>query len=187
MHSRSAPRSQPHRPTQIEALEQQHRPQRFSSTSYSLQKHQPAMSGLEPLVALGLACSIMQVITFARDTIAVCRTIFKTGSLDPSLGAQAKGLSSVCEELEKRRRAIIGPVSRDEENVLDVARTILDAAAELRTEIDKVCSSASKGKIGAAVTGSLKLAWRKRKVDQLQKTILNGQKALEDRLLVRLW
>lgn len=154
---------------------------------YSLQKHPPAMSGLEPLVALGLACSIMQVITFAGDTIAVCRTIFNTGSLDPSLDAQAKCLASVCAELEERRRSIVGPVTRDEENVLSVARAILDAAAELRTEIENVCGSTSKGKMGASITGSLKLAWRKRKVDQLQKTILNGQKALEDRLLVRLW
>ncbi len=145
------------------------------------------MSGLEPLVALGLACSIMQVITFARDTISVCSTIFQTGSLDPIIDIQVKELTAVCKSLEEQRQSIIGPVTRDEEDVLNIARTILDAAAELKTEINKVCSSVSKGKAAAAVTATLKMAWRKRKVDQLQKTILNGQRVLEDRLLVRLW
>ncbi|OIW32323.1 hypothetical protein CONLIGDRAFT_678731 [Coniochaeta ligniaria NRRL 30616] len=90
-------------------------------------------------------------------------------SLDPILDVQDKDLTPVCEALEERRLSIIGPVTLNEESVLNVARTILDAAAELNTEIDKICSSASEGKVAAA------------------KAILNGQKAPEDRLLVRLW
>ncbi|KAJ4168988.1 hypothetical protein NW754_010920 [Fusarium falciforme] len=40
------------------------------------------MSGMEPLAALGLACNIMQLLSFGGEAISLCRKVYKTGEID---------------------------------------------------------------------------------------------------------
>lgn len=47
------------------------------------------MSGLEPLAIFGLACNVIQAITFGRETISICKKIYENGSSDGSLAETA--------------------------------------------------------------------------------------------------
>ncbi|KAI0397367.1 hypothetical protein F5Y17DRAFT_369796 [Xylariaceae sp. FL0594] len=56
----------------------------------------------EAIAALGLACSIMQVITFTSETVKLTRNVFKHDSLDPSLTAKIRRLRELYIALEGR-------------------------------------------------------------------------------------
>jgi hypothetical protein len=145
------------------------------------------MSGLEPLAAFGLACNVMQVIGFGRDVVTTCRAIYQTGSLDTSLTADADHLASALGELEMSLKLPCGPLNADEQALVDIAVEGQAAAKELKTEVHKISGNASKGKAVQAISGGFKTAFRKRRIEKLEKALMASQRALESRVLVRIW
>ncbi|KAH6853221.1 hypothetical protein B0I37DRAFT_2202 [Chaetomium sp. MPI-CAGE-AT-0009] len=65
------------------------------------------MSGLEPLVALSLACNILQVVGVARETIHVVRQVYQNGELDIAVIEHATRL----DDLSKRIQAATMPTT----------------------------------------------------------------------------
>ena len=59
------------------------------------------MSGLEPVVALALACNVFQVIGVARETIHVVKQVYRYGDLDPALTDHATRLDDLSEQIQK--------------------------------------------------------------------------------------
>jgi len=54
----------------------------------------------EVIAALGLACSVIQVISFASETFKLTRNVLKHGSPDPSLASKTKRLKELHATLE---------------------------------------------------------------------------------------
>ncbi|KAK0723456.1 hypothetical protein B0T26DRAFT_750728 [Lasiosphaeria miniovina] len=79
------------------------------------------MSSLEPLAAYGLTCNVMQVISFASETAPVCKVIFETGTLDPSLVKRTAGLSEALTSLGDLLDSAPKPMNSDDQKLLDVA------------------------------------------------------------------
>ncbi|KAM7184894.1 hypothetical protein V8F20_012031 [Naviculisporaceae sp. PSN 640] len=145
------------------------------------------MSGLEPLVALGLACNIFQIVDTAKQSVAICRNILESGSVDPALSARAQDLTDICEELKNRQHGVTGaPCNPGQKELLARSQSTIDAATELRNMIDKLTGSSSKGRLLDAVKGTMKTAWRKSKLDKLEKNMLETQRILETGLLSRI-
>ena len=144
------------------------------------------MSGLEPLLALGLACNVMQVIDFASKTTSTCKSIFQSGSPDPALTSTVAQLTSVFQGLENSLSSAPQPRSRDEHALFEVARGCLTVTADLKAEVAKISNSASKGAYLGAIGGSLKSILRRRKIETLEKSLAAHQKILETHLLVRI-
>ncbi|KAK1753298.1 hypothetical protein QBC47DRAFT_55117 [Echria macrotheca] len=145
------------------------------------------MSGLEPLAALGLACNVIQLIESAGKTVSICKSIFQTGSLDPSLGRSTAHLTTAFDQLNQSLTAAPGPKNPDEAALLEVARDCSAAALNLKTEVAKISDEASKGKYSSAIRGALKTMVRKSKIEKLEKSLAAHQKALETHLLVRIY
>lgn len=55
------------------------------------------MSGLEPLVALGLACNTLQLVGTGRETIRTVRQIYQDGKLDSALSDRVDELKSLAQ------------------------------------------------------------------------------------------
>jgi hypothetical protein len=58
------------------------------------------MSGLEPVVALALACNVFQVIGVTRETIRIVKQVYRYGDLDPALTDHATRLDDLSERIQ---------------------------------------------------------------------------------------
>ncbi|KAK0754234.1 hypothetical protein B0T18DRAFT_338448 [Schizothecium vesticola] len=58
------------------------------------------MSGLEPVVALALACNVFQVIGVARETIHIVKQVYRYGDLDPALTDHATRLDDLSKQIQ---------------------------------------------------------------------------------------
>ena len=145
------------------------------------------MSGLEPLAALGLACNIMQIISFAHETASVCKTIYRTGSAAPNLANNVADLANVSENLKKSLSSAPGSLGKDEQELMDIANRSLAAASDLKKEVENIATNTSKGKLISAISGGLKATVSKRRIERLEKSMLDCQRVLESRILLRIW
>lgn len=112
------------------------------------------MSGLEPIVDFELACSSKQVMTLARYRRGVSDHLRHRPS-GSSSDVQVNDLTNVCQVLEDDG-CPSSPVTGDEQNILDVARSILYAAEWWKIKVDTICNSACRGKLAAAFTGTVR-------------------------------
>jgi hypothetical protein len=144
------------------------------------------MSGLEPLLALSLACNVMQVIDIAFKTTSTCKAIFQSGSLDPTLTRTVAQLMSIFQRLGESLDSATQPRNRDEQALLDVARECSAAAADLKAEVVKISDEASKGKYSGAIGGAMKAIFKRRKIEKLEKSLAACKEVLETHLLVQI-
>ncbi|KAK0659194.1 hypothetical protein QBC41DRAFT_262507 [Cercophora samala] len=142
------------------------------------------MSGVEPF---SLACGVMQVISFAELTFIMCRSILKTGTPDPTLDGRVQDLMAICDEVEKRCTPLPSvPLSPNEQKLLDLATRTTRTAKELKAEVAKICPASGQGKLSASLIGTLKVLGHRRKIDKLEKAMIDAQKALENGLLANI-
>ncbi|KAK1777057.1 hypothetical protein QBC45DRAFT_331542 [Copromyces sp. CBS 386.78] len=144
------------------------------------------MSGLEGLAAFGLACNVMQAISFSIEMISVCRTVFHNGSPDPSMASLLTHSTDITTSLERSisSASSIGP---DERKLLDIARECLDVIAKLKIEVGKCSSSSAKGKYLPSIGLALQAKWKESKVAKLESQMQKHQRVLDSGLLVHIW
>ncbi|KAI1818194.1 hypothetical protein GGS20DRAFT_344957 [Poronia punctata] len=82
----------------------------------------------EAIAALGLACSIMQVISFAGEVIKLTRTIKKGGTPDPDLAKKVAHLKIVADSFE-------GDVARFDPVTPDAGRNIMNNEERQRQQV----------------------------------------------------
>ncbi len=145
------------------------------------------MSGIEALAAFGIACNVMQVISFAHNAVHIGKAIYETGSLDPTLAQTthclAQGLERLKTSLENQP-----PLCAEEQELLDIANGCIVTVANLKIKLDKIASSVAKRNRPAAFRGWLKLTFGgKKAIEKFEKELSNYQRVLENRLLLLIW
>jgi hypothetical protein len=145
------------------------------------------MSGLEPLVALGIACNAIQCLSFGHEVISLCKRHFESGSADPSVADNAAILSSYSTQLRNSLDSARKPLSKEESELLSVSRNCLVAATKLIAELDKIRGESAKGRLLASICASLRLLKRKSKIEGLEKAMRRYQDTLNFGLLHRIW
>ncbi|KAI0126414.1 hypothetical protein BJ170DRAFT_733728 [Xylariales sp. AK1849] len=145
------------------------------------------MSGLEPLAALGLACSITQLISFSHEAISVCKQIHRSGSADPSLLENTTHLKELSTSLSGQLNRGPLPLPRDDSKLLEVARSCLSATDDLRKELQDLAVPANLRGLPATIKVGGKGLWRKRRIERLEKTLETSQRTMETYLLARIW
>jgi len=145
------------------------------------------MSGLEPLAALSLSCQVIQLTGVVKHLIILARNIYDSGTPDPGLDVRVQDMTKICDELQTQRRSCAGrPSTPEEQELMKIAKRTLGTAAELRKEVDRLSGSfSSQGKCLPAMGGTLKLAWHRKKLDRMEQSMLDGQRVMETRLLMR--
>ncbi|ETS86535.1 hypothetical protein PFICI_00363 [Pestalotiopsis fici W106-1] len=143
---------------------------------------------METLAALGIACNLMQVISFTGETITLCKHIYKRGSANPSLETNAKTLQVLIQSLDKSLQASTSQLPSDKatQELGELAKKCLVAVTTLSTELAKIATAASKGSIGKTIIAISRHLCKYGDLRRLQDEIQGYQSTLESGLLVRI-
>ncbi|EAQ90378.1 hypothetical protein CHGG_02313 [Chaetomium globosum CBS 148.51] len=152
------------------------------------------MSGLEPLAALSLACNVFHVIGVARHTIRTARQVYQYGELDPALIDHATRLEDLSKRIRPATmpganpRSTAQPKPTDQDTqLLGLANRCLNAARDLREEVNFLKGPDTKSKLVAMLKTAVKTAWRQRRLDRLGKEMLDAEQLLQTGLLTRIF
>lgn len=163
------------------------------------------MSGLEPLVALSLACNILQIAGTGRETIRAVRQIYEDGTLDPTLLERASDLKSLAKRTQdictpapaaapsgaptstRGAAPVPGPRPQQHEKQLsDLATKCMGAARDLQEEINFLNGVAASTKLATTLKIAAKTTWRKRRLDKLDQRLVEAERTLQTGLMARL-
>ncbi|KAI2784123.1 hypothetical protein F4815DRAFT_456926 [Daldinia loculata] len=139
------------------------------------------MSGLE---ALGIACNIMQVISFAHETIDFCKEIYRGGSLNDYNQQSIASLVELSDQLQTHFQQAKSKIAQDK-RLADIAQKCNVAARALEDEVKFLTFHHAKGNLAATIKTVVKTNWRKSRLERLEKSLKNHQNTMESYLLAR--
>ncbi|OTA91507.1 hypothetical protein M434DRAFT_13110 [Hypoxylon sp. CO27-5] len=139
------------------------------------------MSGFE---ALSVACNIMQVISFAHETIGFCKAIYQGRSPDDHIERNAASLSELSAQLQKHYEST-KPQTSQQKQLADVAKQCNIAARALEEEVKFLVSNNAKGHLAQTIRIAVKTNWRRGRLERLEKSLRNYQHTMESYLLAR--
>lgn len=143
------------------------------------------MSGLEALATLGLACSIFQVISFGHETLGVLKRVYKTGELEPSRNLYAEELKQAADNIHTFD--ISKPARKSEQQLFDNARKCNEVAEALQEELLFLLRHVKQGSLKATLKTAVKVGWRKRRLERLEKDLAAAEKLMQTSLLSDIW
>lgn len=126
---------------------------------------------MDPITGVGLAASVIQLLTFSISAVKKCQEVYQKGSisensnLDYTTGHLASLTSSLQQSLQSSG---IGsrPLTREEKDLVELARKCEDRAKTLQKELDKLQTQAP-----ASTVKTLRLAaramWKKSTIDKI--------------------
>ena len=143
------------------------------------------MSGLEPLAIFGIACNVMQTISFAQLAIATYKQIREDGSIDPQLHKAASELQTGAATLST---SIQGSTAQDAE-LVKTAKKCSSAAQKIVDELNKLAPGVAPGRQSFRKTISLGLNKLRKKgeIDRLEEEMNRVQGVMETRILIHTW
>ncbi|KAL7947037.1 hypothetical protein V8C42DRAFT_364272 [Trichoderma barbatum] len=141
------------------------------------------MSGFE---ALSMVCSILQVISFTKEVLALCKDIYDgRPTTDNLMQENTTSIKVLLDEMKKCSNSIPRQ-TKDGRELHAIAQKCSKAAQELQKEIQQVTKYHRPGDSMRAIIAAYKSKSHKRKVTSLYDLFLQYQKTLETHILVRL-
>ena len=141
------------------------------------------MSGLE---ALSLVCNIMTLITFAGDTVRLCKEIYEGKSPDDQLVHVAQSLESTSRDLQLGKVSFSSSTAHND-GLASVARKCNAAARSLIDEVDFVTTRQKKGSVRATLRVAATVQIRKYRLTRLEASLNKQQTILQTELLASIW
>ncbi|OCT46197.1 hypothetical protein CLCR_01046 [Cladophialophora carrionii] len=143
---------------------------------------------MDPVTALGVACNIVTLVEPGIEAAAVCKELYKRGSLDENNNIEryADGLTAANNELQ----AVLKPHATTRASRLQqIAQDASKIAADLKTELNKLKLSKSIGnrQTGSAFKTTLKTMFKRGTIDKLLKALEKQESALQSGLLKELY
>jgi hypothetical protein len=130
----------------------------------------------------------MQVITFAHETISICKRLHRDGSSNPELVYCASHLSTLSAHLRSSIDNTVkqkGSLNKQEKELQGIANECYRASTALQAELSNIANP-SVGSHRTAIRATLKNVWRKSDLEKLEKTMVANQRLLETKLLEQL-
>jgi hypothetical protein len=170
-------------------MERHHHTMRFKTsaiyTCISLNEGPPTMSGVE---ALGLACNIITVISFAHETISLCKRVYQGEVPTAELSRTAKSLVATSQDVQDQNNGLQQQsLTPSQRRLHEVAQRCNVAARGLQDESDHLLKHHKQGDLVAMMKIAAKSTWRKRRLDKLEKTMAECQREMDTQLLHRVW
>ena len=162
-------------------------PTRMPSLAVTLVPYHIAM---DPITGIGLAASVIQLLTFSVQAVTTCREVYEQGSvkeyrdLDYTTGHLASLTRSLQQSLQSsstRSRAF----SREEKDLFDLGQKCEERAKELQRELSKLKTRKRDSTLEAARLAT-RAIWKKSTINKIQKDLEKYQSTLEFSLLSRL-
>ncbi|KAH8788039.1 hypothetical protein F5883DRAFT_657473, partial [Diaporthe sp. PMI_573] len=142
------------------------------------------MTGLEPIIALGLVCNILQLVELGRETIDCIKTVYQEGKLDEKLEQHAVALENLTNQVNKESRP---GNKRHEAILLRSAASCFTAARDLQEELRFLFGDAKRGSLVSAVKVTAIVKWRQRRLERLRRSLDMEEKRLQSGLLAQVW
>ncbi|TLD16777.1 uncharacterized protein PgNI_00166 [Pyricularia grisea] len=144
------------------------------------------MSGLEPLAAMGFACSVLRLVEAGGKIFNIAQTAYQQGTIDRKT---AKEYTSILfqlsnEMLSKSATAPAKPAHCEVE-LLKTAKTCRDVSRDLSEDLTYLDSLASKGELLAAVKLAAKVSWRQRRLKRLEQNLKDVESRMQKLILGR--
>ncbi|KAI1860955.1 uncharacterized protein JN550_011110 [Neoarthrinium moseri] len=139
------------------------------------------MSGIE---LLGFACNIMQVISFSREVISLCSNVYQGKHPDAELAKLATSLQVVSSGVQTHFDTM-QPRTADEKRLCDIATRCAIAARDLDEEVGFITSRHKQGNLASTLRIAAQTAWRKRRLDRLEKSLTEHERVLDTHLMAR--
>ena len=132
------------------------------------------MSGLE---ALGLGCSIFQVISFARDTAQICQDICD-GQEHPDCHLQdvSKAMREAADKVERSSRS---PSTPEEQSLADIAKKCIPDVKKLDEYVAKINTLSNEGRFIGPFRARVSSQWRKRALGVLERNLKGYRDAMQ--------
>ena len=145
---------------------------------------------MDPITGVGLAASVIQLLTFSIDAVKTCREVYQKGSvgdhsnLDYTTGHLAGLTISLQQSLQSsgtRSRVLTG----EEKDLVKLARKCEDCAKTLQKELDKLRTQSGASTL-KAVQLTVRAIRKKITIDKINQQLQAYQSTLETSLLSRL-
>lgn len=138
---------------------------------------------VDPLTCLGIACNVMQVISFSHEIYSVVKRIKEDGSVDEELRQHADHISESSQGLENYLDRVANQqLPRNQTNLKDVASKCLKTSKKIQAKLDQIDNTR-----GGSVSRAIKLSWTKSSLARLEKDMQHYQDAMQSQILVHLW
>lgn len=143
------------------------------------------MSGAE---ALGLACNIFTVISFAHETISLCKSVYQGNLPGEELHQSAKLLAATSKDVQTQNDALQQrPRTASQKRLHDVAAKCNIAARGLQEETEYLSKHQKKGDLVAMLKVAAKSKWRKSRLERFEKSMTECRREMDTQLLHRIW
>ncbi|KAH8893363.1 hypothetical protein GQ53DRAFT_805557 [Thozetella sp. PMI_491] len=141
---------------------------------------------MEALVAVGIACNVMQVLSFAHEVITLCKRVHHNKSPEPTLAQNGEHLEAVVKSLAGRLSQGPHPLMKPDQELLDIAQRCSEAARELIDEVGFLTTHPDgRNRLWATMKTTAKSLLRKSRLERLQKDLAGYQRSMETTILVQ--
>ncbi|PKK54026.1 hypothetical protein CI102_1264 [Trichoderma harzianum] len=141
------------------------------------------MSGFE---ILGMACAVMQVISFAHELCTFCKDIYDgRPTIDTHREATAASMKSASEGLNIYFQSF-SPRDDDQKVLVDISEKCMATAKELHTEAPKATAYHKPGSIKKSFGAFFKFGRHKKKIAELADALSGYRMTMETHLLARI-
>lgn len=144
---------------------------------------------MEAIAAFGLACNVIQVISFGLQAADVCKQIYSKGSADgvSEVTITAHHLEELSQCLQKsiNGAAHAKPLTKEDSQLLDIAIKCSETAAKLRAELAVITMQGTPSRM-AAFKKAYQTVRRKRTLEELHKRLQDYERSLNTQLLAQL-
>ena len=142
---------------------------------------------MDPVTGIGLVASVVQLVTFGISTVSTIREVYQRGSVSSydDVDYTADHLSKLTSSLQRSLQSShtrSSALTRDEKNLIDLARKCEDCAHKLQHELRKLISQ-PRTSLGAATRITIRAMLKKSKIEDISKQLATYQSTLETSLL----
>ena len=146
---------------------------------------------MDPITGIGLAASVIQLVTFGISAAQTCKTIYEQGVLDDNSQVEyvANHLgsltASIQQPLQKPTSRSLG-LSKEEKELVDLSQKCQSCALKLQHELQKLQVPKSRASIVLAASKTARALWKKNSIEKIQRELESYRSTLETSLLSRL-
>ncbi|TID23410.1 hypothetical protein E2P81_ATG02981 [Venturia nashicola] len=130
----------------------------------------------EALAAMGIACNIFQVISFAHEVYDVFKEIRETGSSDAEFLNQVTTIANLSESL-KSRISHVWPVTKEESDLVALAEKCLVLSSKLQADL----------RSDSGIRKSLKAWWRRSSNKKRRDELFALEQAMQTQMMATGW
>ena len=145
---------------------------------------------MDPITGVGLAASVIQLLTFSIDAVKTCQELYQKGSVSDhsNLDYTTVHLASLTNSLQLSLKNSGTPsrvLTGEETDLVNLARKCEECANKLQRELDHLKTQPGTSTLKAARLAA-RAIWKKNTIDKINQQLQAYKSTLETSLLSRL-